>query len=362
MTSGFLVLETGEIFEGRWLGGEDRAGEVVFNTSPSGYEEIATDPSYFSQIVVMTSPQQGNYGVDQSVWESHKLWIEGFICLQMQGTTRDQSWLERLREKKIPCLSQVDTRSLVMHLRQNGTPWGAVVSAKNKNEAFEKAKKLISLKRNMESDWVHLVSRPTKQFRVGQKSQGPTLAVLDFGCKENILRELEARSAGLWVYPSRTPAEEILSQKLDGLILTNGPGDPSSVQVATQTVKYFLGKLPIFGVCMGHQILGLALGAKTFRLKYGHRGANHPIQDHILNRIYMSSQNHGYAVDNKTLPEDVLVSHVNLNDKTCAGIFHEKLKCLSVQFHPESHPGPHDAVGLFDYYIDQMIGKKNESL
>ncbi len=362
MTSGFLVLETGEVFEGRWLGGEDRAGEVVFNTSPSGYEEIATDPSYFSQIVVMTSPQQGNYGVDQGVWESHKLWIEGFICLQMQGTTRDQSWLERLREKKIPCLSQIDTRALVMHLREHGTPWGAAVTAKNKNEALEKSKKLIATKRNMDTDWVHLVSRVSSQYRAGQKTSGPVLAVLDFGCKENILRELEQRCAGLWVFPSRTSAQEILSKKVDGLVLTNGPGDPSSVQVAVSTVKTLLGKKPIFGVCMGHQILGLALGAKTFRLKYGHRGANHPIQDDLLGRIYMSSQNHGYAVDPNSLPSDVVVSHVNLNDKTCAGLFHERFKCLSVQFHPESHPGPHDAVGLFDFYIDQMIGKMNESL
>lgn len=353
---GYLVLESGEVYPGLFRTGQAAAGEVVFNTSHSGYEEIATDPSYFSQIVVMTSPMQGNYGVDKAFWESKKLWIEGFISLQIQNSTRDQSWLRRLHENRIPSLTDLDTREIAMRLRDGGTPWGALVNASSVNEAKLKAKSLITDKKKLGSDWVYLTSRSEIERRPGANPQGSTIAVLDFGAKENILRELASRARELVIFPSRTSVSEILATQPDGLMLTNGPGDPAEVQVATQTVAQLVGKLPVFGICMGHQILALALGAKTYKLKFGHRGSNHPIKDELLGQTYMTSQNHGYAVDAKSLPVDMRVTHTNLNDGTVAGFYSEERNCLGIQYHPESHPGPHEAVALFDFYFKHMIG------
>lgn len=353
--SGYLILETGEVYTGRWHGGQDRAGEVVFNTSHSGYEEIATDPSYFSQIVVMTAPMQGNYGANLDFWESRKMWIEGFVCLQVQDSKRDNHWKSRLLENKIPLVDELDTRSLVLRLRSGGTPWGALVQAENEDLAKAKAKLLISEKQKLEKDWVHLVSRKEVEVRPGDQMIGPRIAVLDFGSKENILRELQSRSSEIVIFPSRTSAVEIMACQPDGIMLTNGPGDPADVQVAIETVRDLLGQKPLFGICMGHQILGLALGAKTYKMKFGHRGSNHPIKDEILQQTYVTSQNHGYAVDKTTLPEDVKVTHTNLNDGTVAGFYSEKRKCLGIQYHPESCPGPHEASGLFSYFIGKMI-------
>lgn len=353
----FLVLETGEVYDGKWHGGTDRAGEVVFNTSHSGYEEIATDPSYFSQIVVLTAPMQGNYGVDQKVWESRQLWIEGFVALQIQTSSRDHTWSQRLIENKIPCVSEMDTRAITLRLRSGGTPWGALVQAATEDEAKKKAATLINEKKKIEKDWVWLSSRKQIEKRKGLATNGPRVAILDFGAKENIIRELARLCSELIIFPSRTSVREILAEKPDGIMLTNGPGDPSDVQMAPGTVKELIGQIPVFGICMGHQVLGLALGAKTYKLKFGHRGSNHPIQDQLLNKVYMSSQNHGYAVDIQTLPTDVRVTHTNLNDNTVAGFYSDKRNCLGIQYHPESHPGPHDAAGLFDFFVNTMINK-----
>ncbi|WP_413585151.1 glutamine-hydrolyzing carbamoyl-phosphate synthase small subunit [Bdellovibrio sp. HCB274] len=352
---GWLVLETGEVYQGAWHGGENRAGEVVFNTSHSGYEEIATDPSYFSQIVVMTAPMQGNYGIEDEAWESRQLWIEGFICLEVQDSERDQAWKKRLIENKIPMLTELDTRHLVLRLRKGGTPWGALVQAADQNQAKAIAQDLISKKKTLDKDWVYLASRPAPEVRRGENMVGPRVAVLDFGSKENILRELQNRCSEIKIFNSRSSVQEIMDYNPDGIMLTNGPGDPADVKVAIGTVKELLGVKPIFGICMGHQILGLALGGKTYKLKFGHRGSNHPIQDQILNQIYMTSQNHGYAVDPATLPDDVKVTHTNLNDGTVAGFYSEKRKCLGIQYHPESCPGPHEASGLFSYFVERMI-------
>ncbi|MEN0058192.1 MAG: glutamine-hydrolyzing carbamoyl-phosphate synthase small subunit [Bdellovibrio sp.] len=352
---GYLVLESGELYAGRWHGGEPRAGEVVFNTSHSGYEEIATDPSYFTQIVMMTAPMQGNYGVDDGFWESNRLWIQGFICLEVQDSERDHAWKKRLLDNKIPLLTEIDTRQLALHLRQGGTPWGALVSASSPEEAKKKGLELIAEKKKIEKDWVYEASRREPEVRRGENMVGPRVAVLDFGSKENILRELQNRCSEIKIFNSRASVQEILKYNPDGIMLTNGPGDPADVQVATGTVRELLGVKPIFGICMGHQILALALGAKTYKLKFGHRGSNHPIHDTLLNQIYMTSQNHGYAVESQGLPKDVVVSHTNLNDGTVAGFYSEKRKCLGIQYHPESCPGPHEAAGLFSFFVERMI-------
>lgn len=354
MNKGFLVLETGETYEGVWLGGKDQAGEIVFNTSHCGYEEIATDPSYFSQIVIMTAPMQGNYGAHKEFWESRKLWISGFISLDVQHSERDDSWVTRLDGFGIPVVTGLDTRSAVLRLRDQGVAMGALVKAGSAPEASEKAKRLILAKKDLPTDWCHLVSREKFESHKGEKKNGPRIAVIDFGCKENILRELIARSSEVGVFPSRCDASEIRAWKPDGIMLSNGPGDPDKVEKATETVRELLGWKFVFGICMGHQILSLALGAKTFKLKFGHRGGNHPVKDLVLDKIYMTSQNHGYAVDEKTLPSGVQVSHLNLYDQTVEGVVSREKRCIGVQFHPESNPGPRDARNLFDYFIEQL--------
>jgi carbamoyl-phosphate synthase small subunit len=351
---GFLVLESGEIFEGIWHGGVDRAGEVVFNTSHSGYEEIATDPSYLNQIVVMTSPMQGNYGVSNDVWESRRLWIEGFVCVEIQNSKLNSSWLNRLQENKIPTLSGLDTRNLVLRLRSGGTPLGALVKAENIDMAKKKSFELIDQVRGHDTDWVWQASRKEVETRQGQNASGPRLAVLDFGAKENILREMSKHCQSLTIFPSRASHDEILAIKPQGLLLTNGPGDPSQVKVAIQTVRSLIGKLPIFGICMGHQILSLALGGQTYKMKFGHRGSNHPIRDDLLKRIYMTSQNHGYAVREDSLPSDVKVTQRNLNDQTVAGFFSENRFIMGIQYHPEACPGPHDSQELFNFFASEV--------
>lgn len=361
-----------ELIEGIPLSDQDnfpeKAGEVVFNTSHSGYEEIATDPSYFQQIVVMTAPMQGNYPVDSKNWESTRLWLSGFICVQMQSSKREKSWSELLIKNKIPVLTEVDTRELVINLREQGTPWGAIVQASHQQEAIEKAQFLINELKNKNSDWANECSRLKIEDRIGQVGSGQRVAVVDFGIKENILRELEKRSALVRVFPARTEYQVIKDWNPDSLLLSNGPGDPAKVQHVLPLIQYFLGKIPIFGICMGHQLLGRALGAQTYKMKFGHRGVNHPIQDLLLNQVYVSSQNHGYAINAETMPSDIKITHRNLNDQTVAGFYSSQLNCLGIQFHPESHPGPHEAVKLFDYFINDMhelqmkMNKKGNSI
>ncbi len=354
---GFLVLETGEVFEGLWKGGSARAGEVVFNTSHSGYEEMATDPSYFSQILVTSAPMQGNYGAQDEFWESQQIHVRGFISLEIQDSKRDSVWLNRLLHKQIPVLTEIDTRKLIFRLRDQGTVWGALVPENDKEAALHEARTLIHQAKNKEKDWVHLVSVKEPTPYKGLVSNGPRIAVLDFGFKMNIIRELQKRSKEVCVFPSRTKPEDIEAWNPDGIVLSNGPGDPAEVKVAPDTVKNLIGKYPIFGICMGHQILSLALGFETYPLKFGHRGSNHPIKDTLLNKVYVTAQNHGYAVKEKLTKENgIEITHTNLNDMTVAGLMSKKLNCMSVQFHPESHPGPHDAENLFDYFIKEMVG------
>ncbi len=358
---GYLVLDSGELFEGEIINGKiggpsiDRAGEVVFNTSNTGYEEIATDPSYYSQIIVMTAPQQGNYGISKNVWESGRIHIEGFVALDVQNTARENSWVEQLKRHSIPILTGLDTRALAMRLRQGGTPWGAIVAAENPEKALARANEVILAKRGVDLDWVFAVSCKESSLLAGQAAAGPRVAILDLGTKQNIVRLAQAYSKEVKVFNSRASVADINLFKPQALILTNGPGDPADVKVAVETVRSFIGKLPIFGICMGHQILCLALGAKTYKLKFGHRGSNHPIRDLVLDEIYVSSQNHGYAVDPKTLSSDIKITHTNLNDQSVAGIFSKEKSVLGIQYHPEACPGPHEAQGLFRHFFDEMV-------
>lgn len=353
--SGFVVLESGPVFPGRWHGGAARAGELVFNTSHSGYEEMATDPSYFSQILITTASQQGNYGIDNEVWESRKIWIQGFVCLELQSSKANRAWEQRLIDNQVPVMSEVDTRELTLLLRDSGTQWGALVQAETEAQAIEMAQKLIREQKKGDIDWAYRVSVTKAEEINGDSDAGPKVAIIDYGCKTNTIRELKARCSKIKIFPSRASAKEILDFKPDGVLLSNGPGNPEDIQGTLETVRELLGKKPIFGICMGHHILGLALGAKTYKLKFGHRGSNHPIKDEILGQTYMTSQNHGYAVVESSLPKDVKVTHRNLNDGTVAGIECDAKKAFSVQFHPESHPGPHDSVGLFDYFAKRLL-------
>lgn len=370
---GFLVLESQEVIVGDLLlkngiselshqQNFERAGEVVFNTSHFGYEEIATDASYYSQIVVMTAPQQGNYGISMNVWESRRIWLEGFIALQVQNSERDHSWWAQLAENKVPVLTGVDTRLLTLRLRDKGTPWGAIVIANNKEEAIVRALPLIAQKKAKPKDWVYEVSRKEAEIRSGEMPFGPKVAVIDFGVKENILKLLCAYSKEIKIFNSRTHFEEIQRYAPDALMLTNGPGDPADVEHAPAVIQKFIGKLPVFGICMGHQVLALALGARTYKLKFGHRGSNHPIEDKLLKKIYVSSQNHGYAVDKETLPKDVEVTQVNLNDNTVAGFYSKERNFLGIQYHPEACPGPHEASQLFKFFFEEMVLGKGRKL
>ncbi|MEO0334803.1 MAG: glutamine-hydrolyzing carbamoyl-phosphate synthase small subunit [Pseudomonadota bacterium] len=354
MGKGYLVLESGQVYTGRWHGGPEASGEVVFNTGHSGYEEMATDPSYFSQILITTAPMHGNYGEDDRHRESERMWIRGFVCLEMQNSSRDHSWEDKLITQQVPILSQLDTREIVLTLREQGTTWGALVQADSQEQAIQKAQKLIEEGKGQNPNWPEAVTCKEAYTLKGKNPGGPSFAVIDFGCKLNTLRELQARGREVRVFPCTATEKEIRDFNPDGIMLSNGPGDPSDVRHAVGVVESLLGWKFIFGICMGHQVLAQALGGKTFKLKFGHRGSNHPIRDEILNEIYMTSQNHGYAVEQDSLPSDVEVTHINLNDNTVAGIRSTAKKCMSVQFHPESHPGPHDAVPLFDYFVKQV--------
>lgn len=345
-----LILENGIEFEGKAFGYlKETVGEVVFNTGMTGYQEVLTDPSYYGQIVTMTYPLIGNYGINLEDGESDKPKVKGFIvrekCDEPSNFRCEFELEDYMKQNKIVGLEGIDTRALTKILRNNGTMKGIIsleeVSSddcKNKYERFSNkyAVKEVSVKESYEI-----------------KGSGKKIAIMDFGIKQNIVNNFVKRGCNVTVFPYNATAEDILNINPDLVFLSNGPGDPEDVVEGIDTIKNIVGKKPIVGICLGHQLLALSLGGKTSKLKFGHRGCNHPVKDIKNNTVHITSQNHGYYVS--TLPDDMEVSHVNVNDGTVEGMRHKTLPIFSVQFHPEACPGPEDSNYIFDEFMKYSL-------
>lgn len=353
--SAILLLADGRIFEGKSFGYQgENTGEVCFNTGMTGYQEILTDPSYCKQIVTMTSPHIGNYGINEEDIESENIQVAGFVIKEETITPSNwrstQSLGEYLKKNKIVGIKEIDTRSLTRHIRDKGAMNGIISSNDLDIQSLEK-----KLKEFPDMNGLDLAKDVTTQKKYKWPGKGQyKVAVIDFGIKKNILRLLSDAGCELTVFPASIKAEDILSFEPDGVFLSNGPGDPLAVTYGIETVKKLLGKVPLFGICLGHQILALALGASTFKLKFGHRGINHPVRNNEKNTVEITSQNHGFAVDLDSLPPNVISTHINLNDNTSGGIRCTDIPAFSVQYHPESSPGPHDSRYLFNQFIEMM--------
>lgn len=353
-----LALEDGFVLEGESFAGHGEiSGEVVFNTSMYGYEEILTDPSYKGQIVAMTYPLIGNYGVNEEDYESLHPWVEGFIVReysQFPSNWRSKGSLKDFLNKyNILGVEGIDTRALTKHIRERGAMKGVISTEDlNPQNLVEKAKASPGL---IGRDLVKEVTCKEKYIWEEEVRKKPIyyVVVIDFGIKHNILRALTQEGCYITVVPAFTKAEEILELNPDGILLSNGPGDPAGVPYATREIKKLLGKKPIFGICFGHQILGRALGLKTYKLKFGHRGGNQPVKNLKTGKVEITAQNHGFCVKLDKLP-DLIPTHINLNDGTLEGMESEKFSVFSVQYHPESSPGPHDSRYLFRKFVEMM--------
>jgi carbamoyl-phosphate synthase small subunit len=358
MGKAILVLEDGRAFEGASFGADGEAfGEMVFNTSMSGYQEILTDPSYAGQIVAMTYPLIGNYGVNEEDVESRRPWVEGFVVREASRVRSNfrstKSLQDYLTENHIVGIEQIDTRALVRHIRDKGAMRAGISTVEpDENALLEKvlaspemANRELASVVTVDDDYSYPASTQEK-FHV---------VAYDFGVKTNSLREFAKFGCRITVVPAETTADEVLALQPDGIFLSNGPGDPASMTtVVDQIKKLAASQKPMFGICLGHQLIGEAFGGKTYKLKFGHRGGNQPIKDMTTGKIEITSHNHGFAVDADSLPADVEVTHVNLNDHTVAGLRHKTLPVFSVQYHPESAPGPHDSEYLFERFVDLM--------
>jgi carbamoyl-phosphate synthase small subunit len=370
-----LLLEDGTVFEGTGFGASgQKCGEVVFNTSMTGYQEILTDPSYNEQIITMTYPLIGNYGTNNQDIESRKAFASGFIvkenCPYPNNWRSKSSLSEYLKKNNVVGLEGIDTRKLVKHIRTKGAMKGIISSTElNINRLKEKLQNYPGL---VGRDIVRsITTRKTYNWNQGttdvltglehRNAKKYKVIAFDFGIKHNILRLLCSHGCDVKVVPATTSAKEVLSRKPNGVFLSNGPGDPAPISYAIETVKNLLGKLPIFGICLGHQILALALGGLTYKLKFGHRGANHPVKNLLTGAIEITTQNHGFCVDIDSLKgKGVELTHINLNDSTLEGIGSEKLSAFSVQYHPEASPGPHDSSYLFEQFIE-LMNQKNRA-
>ncbi|WP_125152850.1 glutamine-hydrolyzing carbamoyl-phosphate synthase small subunit [Clostridium rectalis] len=355
--NGLLYLEDGSIYKGKSFGKSGTAvGELVFNTSMVGYEEILTDPSYAGQIVTMTYPLIGNYGINREDMESTKVYSKGLIvkklCNVPSHYMSNESLDSMLNKMNIVGIQNIDTRSIVRKIRSNGS-MKCVIS--NENISLNEMKNILN-NYNFNENLVEMVSRKSIAHI---KGSGYKVAVMDFGIKKNIIENLKNKNCDLKVIPYNTPYEEIVKLNIDGIFLSNGPGDPKDLPKTIETIKKLIGKLPIFGICLGHQLLTLALGGDTYKMKFGHRGGNHGVYDIEKDKVYITSQNHGYAVDRESIKnKDIVITHVNLNDNTVEGIRHKYLPIFSVQFHPEGAPGPNDSIYLFDRFIE-LLSKDN---
>jgi carbamoyl-phosphate synthase small subunit len=353
-SSALLVLEDGSVFAGEAAAAGTRFGEVVFNTSMTGYQEVLTDPSYRGQIVVMTQPHIGNYGTKEEFAESRRPWVEGFIAHQFttrpSGVGQSEGLVPYLRRHGVPALDGIDTRALVRRLRERGALRGVLTTERSDVGALQ-----AELADFPPMTGRALVDEVTVESAYELAPSGPErchLAVYDFGIKANILRSLGACGARLTVLPARASAADCLALGADGVVLSNGPGDPEPLTGIVETVGELLASgTPIFGICLGHQLLGLALGGQTFKLKFGHHGGNQPVRDVATGRITITSQNHGFAVRPDSLPPGCSVSEVNLNDGTVEGFVLHGRPVFSVQYHPEASPGPHDAAPLFEHFL-----------
>ena len=349
--NGKLILEDGTVFNGKLLNNMKATGEVVFNTGMTGYQEILTDPSYCRQIVTLTYPLIGNYGIADIFMQSRKSFVNGFIigelCDNGSNWHLETELSDFLTRQGIPCLYDVDTRAVTKHIRAAGTMKGIIVP---EDAAKTEIDELFAVPIKKE-----VVSEATTPNVYKMENDGPHVVVMDFGIKQNILDSLHQWGCDLTIVPSNTTAEEIMNLNPDGIFLSNGPGDPKDIPEVIENVKKLIGKKTMFGICLGHQILGLALGANTYKLKFGHRGSNQPVKNLETGRVYITSQNHGYAVDEASLEGLPLkVTHRSINDGTVEGMRHTKLPIFSVQFHPEASPGPTDNTYLFDQFVSML--------
>ena len=363
-----LALEDGRIFLGTGYGAPGECqGEVVFNTSLTGYQEIATDPSYAGQIVVLTNPQIGNYGTNQADNESAKPYIEGLIVRELSLTSSnwrsEQVTDEYMERYSVPVLSDIDTRALVRHLRTYGVMRGVMsADVSNPQALVEKARSIpkmvgCDLARVVSTKSVYTFDENDPRNETGDSLLSRALSgdarqfhvvAYDFGIKMNILRNLVREGCRVTVVPAETSGEDVLAMNPDGVFLSNGPGDPEPVDYAVRAIKHFMGRVPVFGICLGHQLTGLALGGKTYKLKFGHHGGNHPVRNNITGKVEITAHNHNFAVDPDSInANEVELTHVDLNDNTLEGLRHRSLPLFSVQYHPEAAPGPHDSNYLF---------------
>ncbi|HLI34731.1 MAG TPA: glutamine-hydrolyzing carbamoyl-phosphate synthase small subunit [Terriglobia bacterium] len=369
-----LALEDGTVFHGRGHGARsERFGEVVFNTSLSGYQEILTDPSYAGQIVTLTYPHIGNYGTNPLDSESIRPFPEGLVVRELSELASNWRSAEEVSEFLarfgVPAISEIDTRALVRHLRRHGAMRG-VISSIDLDEKSLTAKAKASpsmlgldLASRVTTAFRYPWTEPSKDIFNSNRSSPPArfhVVAYDYGIKHNILRRLVDSGCRVTVVPAQTPAREVMNLKPDGVFLSNGPGDPEPLAYAAKNVRELMGRAPIFGICLGHQLIGLALGGRTYKLRFGHHGGNHPVLNLETQKVEITAQNHGFSVDPDSLKtSEVVLTHVNLNDQTLEGLRHKSLPLFSVQYHPEASPGPHDSAYLFENFVKMMEEWKN---